>query len=158
MDEIKIVSKLTDIPLKKLHIQYIPVVTPMNIWNNDMFLKNSPHVELLRIIYKHGFKWERIMKSRFVQIRRHRYIMGLDKWTDKRIKEHIEQRWEIFKSLYKKGFIEKKSREKPVIVLKKPFWQTRFGFEADWLKGYECSTIFKSLRAFSALSAISSGT
>jgi len=137
MDEIKIISKLTDIPIKKLCIQYVPIVTPLDIWDYDMSIKNSPHVELLNLIYKNGFDWKRIMKTRFVKIRRHRYVMGLDKWTKERIKEHIRQRWGIFESLRKKGYIHKKSKKRPVIILKKPFWQTRFGYSASWLKGYE---------------------
>ena len=136
-DEIKIISKLVKIPIKKLHIQFIPVVTPMDIWNYDMSLKHSPHVELLRFIYKHGFDWKKIMKSRFARIRQHRYVMGMDKWTNDRIKEHVRKRWDIFESLRKKSFIKKKSKKKPIIVLEVPFWQSRFGYKAKWLKGPE---------------------
>jgi len=135
--EIKITSKLVEIPLEKLHIQYVPVLTPMNIWKNDMSLVNSPHVELLRLIESFGFNWERIMESRFVKVRQHRAICGLDQWNEKKIKEHIEQRWKIYCSLLKYGFKKKKSREKPVIVLKQPFWKTRFGLNECWLDMWE---------------------
>ena len=147
MPDIKIISKLVDIELEKLHVQYVPVVTPLELWNHDMSLINSPHVELLKIIYANGFNWPLIMKSRFVQVRQHRAIMGLDQWTDEKIQEHIKQRWKIYKSLSKYQFVPKMSRGKPVIVLKKPFWTTRFGFKADWLGGWE---IWDGMRRCSA--------
>lgn len=45
--EIRPISKLVDIPLAGLHYQYIHGVTPIDIWQHDMSLENSPHVELL---------------------------------------------------------------------------------------------------------------
>ncbi len=135
--EYKIISKLVDIPLKELHIQYVPVVTPMSLWNDDMSLANSPHVELLRLIEGYGFNWDMIFKSRFARIRQHRALCGLTQWDKPKIKDHIKQRWGIYKSILKKGFKTKLCKDKPVIVLKKPFWNTRFGLKDDRIKGLE---------------------
>lgn len=147
MSDIKITSKLVEIPLEKLHVQYVPVVTPLEIWKNDMSLVNSPHVELLELIKQHGFDWKRIKRTRFYAVRKHRESVGMKQWTDDKIREHIIQRWKIYNSIFKKGFSTKRSAEKPVIVLREPFWTTRFGFAPDWLKGWE---IWDGMRRSSA--------
>jgi len=147
MSDIKIITKLVPIKLKKLHVQYVPVVTPLEIWNHDMSLINSPHVELLNLIYNEGFNWDKIMKSRFVKIRQHRAIVGQTQWTEEKILGHVKQRWKIYKSISKRQFVPKLSKIKPVIILHKPFWTTRFGFKADWLGGWE---IWDGMRRCSA--------
>lgn len=134
--EVKIISKLKLIELKKLHIRYIPVATPP-LWNNDMSLKNSPHVELLRLIIKYGWDWKKLSKSRYWKERKRRYICGVKRWTEEYIKEHIKKRWKLYKSLKKRGFKKKRRGDRPIVVLKKPFWTTRFGLKEDWVKGWE---------------------
>jgi len=135
--DIKIVSRMQPIALAKLRIRYIPVLTPIEMWNFDLRLKNSPHVELIQLIMKYGFEWKMIMKTRYVRERRHRYVCGLDKWEDKHIKEHVIKRWKTYKSLQKYGYSKKKEKKKPVIVLQKPFWKSRFEVKEPWLKGLE---------------------
>lgn len=134
--EVKVISKIESIPLEKMRVQYIPVLTPIDIWNHDMRLKNSPHVELIQLIIKYGMDWNMIMKTRYVKERQHRYICGMKKWTEKHIKEHVIKRWKIYKSLLKYGY-SRKLEGKPVIVLEKPFWKSRFGLKEPWMKGYE---------------------
>ena len=134
--EVKIISKMQPIALAKLRIRYIPVLTPIKIWNYDMRLKNSPHVELIQLIMKYGLDWNMIMKTRYVKERQHRYVCGLDKWTDEKIIGHVIKRWKIYKSLAKYGY-SKKKEGKPVTVLKKPIWKSRFGLNEKWLKGAE---------------------
>lgn len=135
--DIKIVSKIEPIALDKLHIRYIPVLTPIGMWNYDMRLKNSPHVELIQLIMKYGWDWDMIMKTRYVRERQHRYVCGLDKWTDEHIREHVEQRWKTYKSLRKYGYSKKREKGKPVIILKRSFWKSRFEMKEKWLKGLE---------------------
>jgi len=136
--DLEISSELVDIPVKKLSIRYIPVVTPIELWNNDMSLKNSPHVELLENIEVcGGFLWELLSATRYWKEREHRYQIGFKDWDKKKIKTHIKRRWGIYRSLKKSGYRHKLRGDKPVIVLKKPFWKTRFGLEYDWLKGDE---------------------
>ena len=137
MSEIKIISKLEKIPIYPLHIQYVPVVTPINIWESNMALVDSPHVELIQAIKKVGFDWGVLMQTRYAKVRQHRRKCGLVKWTDKKIKDHIMVRWSIYNSIKKNGFKKSKCKEKPVIVLKEPFWKTRFGFNAPWIHGHE---------------------
>lgn len=135
-EDLEVISDLVDIPLKKLHIQYIPVVTPIELWNYDMSIKNSPHVELLSIIDEFGFDWEVLKKTRYWVERRHRYSIGFKAWDKKHLKNHIKKRWAIYKSLKKSGYRHKLRERRPLIVLKQPFWKTRFELEEYWLKGY----------------------
>ena len=128
-------KKWKEVRLADLSVRYIPVVTPIDLWNHDMSLKNSPHVELLRTIKKHGFDWGILKKTRYWKERKYRYDCGVKRWTSKHRKEHIKKRWAIYKSLKKKGF---KKKDSPVTVLKQPFWTTRFGLEEDWMGGLEC--------------------
>lgn len=135
--DIKIVSKIQPIPLDKLRIRYVPVLTPLKIWNYDMRLKNSPHVELIQLIMKYGMDWDMIMKTRYVKERQHRYVCGLDKWTEEKIIAHVIKRGKIYKSLRKYGYSKKKEHGNPVIVLEKGFWKSRFEVKEKWLKGME---------------------
>ncbi len=141
-DEVKVISKLVDIPICDLHTQYVHNVTPIELWNYDMSVLTSPHVELLRYIKKHGLNWKGIWKLRYVAERKNRYKIGLTLWTDKHLRDHIIKRWEIYKSLKHRGYKpklyrKKNGEERPVEILKKPFWETRFGFDAEWLHGLE---------------------
>lgn len=137
MAEIRpITGKLEKVELKDLHIQFVPVVTPVKLWNHDMSLENSPHVELMRILLEHGLDWKRIEPTRYVKERTRRFAIGLKRWVEKKIMGHIEVRYDILKSIKKKGF--KKSRQEPIMVLKEPFWKTRFGHEFP--QGYEIWT------------------
>jgi len=141
-DDIKIVSGTVDVPLKDLHIQYVHNVTPAELWNFDMSLANSPHVELLKLIREKGFDWDEIWKTRYVAERLNRFKLGMNNWTRKHLKEHIKWRYEVLRSLKHHGYkaklhITAKGKNRPVRILKEPFWKTRFGFERDWLTGYE---------------------
>lgn len=140
--DLEISSELVDIPVKKLHIRFIPVVTPIFYWKTDegydMSLEESPHVGLLRVIKEKGFDWDILQETRYWFERAYRYNIGFKDWDKKKIKNHIRRRWGIYKSLKKSGYRHKLRGDKPVIVLKKPFWKTRFGLDYDWLKGLEC--------------------
>jgi hypothetical protein len=133
--DLEITSDLVDIPVRNLNIRYIPVVTPIDMWNHDMSLKNSPHVELLKAIKEVGLDWEALSKTRYWLERKHRFDIGFKDWNKKKIKTHIKRRWAIYKSLKKSGFRPKLRGEKPVVVLKEPFWKTRFGLDEKWHKG-----------------------
>lgn len=127
-------KKWIEIELDKLHVRYIPVVTPIKLWNYDMSLANSPHVELMRIFDKHGLDMHRIKKTRYYKERRHRYKIGMKRWSENYVFYHIEKRYKLFKSIKKKYKTDKKN---PICVLKQPFWTTRFGLEEEWMGGYE---------------------
>lgn len=144
--DIEFIKRKT-IPIADIQCQYIPVLSPLELWNYDLRLKNSPHVELLRIICAHGYDWNIIMKSRYAQERQRRFIMGLERWTDEYIREHVQRRWKIYKSLCKYGYSKKIEKDKPVVVLEKPFWKTRFGADEKFLKGKECWDGFGRLSA-----------
>lgn len=135
--EIVIISALTEIPLKDLHIQYIPVCTPVDLWGHDMSLKNSPHVELMCLFLEHGNDWKRVKQTRYYTERRRRRKIGLSRWIDNKIKDHVKRRYAILRSLKKSGFRKSLRGEKPVVILRIPFWTSRFGYERDWLGGEE---------------------
>lgn len=127
-------KKWKEVKLADLSVRYIPVVTPIKLWNHDMSLANSPHVELLNTIKKYGWDWKVLKKTRYWKERCYRFNCGVKRWTDKYTKEHTKKRWAIYKSLKKKGF---KKKDSPITVLKQPFWTTRFGLEEEWLGGLE---------------------
>ena len=141
-NEVKAISKLVPIPLAGLHYQYIHGMTPIDIWNYDLSIENSPHVELLRLIQEHGLDWNKLKSTRYVAERRLRREKGNKKWTDEYIMGRLARRWEIYRSLKKIGYKPEKYKfkggvETPVRILKEPLWTTRFGFKADWLSGPE---------------------
>ena len=136
MSDIKPLKK-KKVRLADLHVRYIPVVTPIELWDHDMSLVNSPHVELMMTFLHHGYDKKKIKSSRYFAERRHRRKVGLTKWTDTKIWEHIHVRYEIFRSIRKRGFSTKICRRDPVKVLSQPFWMTRFGSDLPWLKGLE---------------------
>jgi len=132
-----IIEKLVKVNLSDLHVRYIPVVTPGNLWRNDMSLKNSPHVELMKIFNKHGLSWLHIYKSRYYRERQHRFNIGMPRWHKRKISEHIIDRYRIYKSIKKYGYDKNKDRANPIQVLKIPFWKSRFKLENKWLDGME---------------------
>ena len=124
MSDIKVIRKAS-IEVAKLHVRWIPVVTPLNIWNNDMSLPNSPHVELMELFKEYGFDWDRIKMTRYFAERKHRFEIGMHRWTKAYIKAHCMKRYKIFKSMAK-GFNKEKCKGDPIKVLRFPFWATRF--------------------------------
>lgn len=134
-DEVKIVGKLVDIPLADLHIQYIHGVTPIDLWNRDMSLSTSPHVELLQLMRKFPLRSVEVQSSRYFQERRNRYALGMTRWTDIHIEEHAKVRLDTYFSLKRKGY--RKGGDCPIKILREPFWKTRFGYNANNLHGPE---------------------
>lgn len=128
MSEIRHISKeLVRVNLLDLHYQYLPGFVSMDIWNHDMSLLNSPQVECAQLLLKYGKQWSKLKNCRFAEDRRHRFELGMKKWTEKAIKEHIlGSRYDILKSIKKRGFCSKRSAQQPVAILKHPFWDTRF--------------------------------
>jgi len=121
-----------------LNYQYIPKLINHDIWGYDMSLPKSPQVECALLLLRHGKKWGKLKHCRLAEDRRHRYRLGMKKWTEEAIKEHIlGSRYKILRSIKKRGFDSKRNSLQPVTVLKEPFWKTRFDFHTDWLKGYE---------------------
>ena len=139
MSEIKYKSKkLDDIRLDRLHYQWLPAVTSMEIWDYDMGLPNSPQVECARLLLEHGKNWGKLKNCRFAEDRRFRYKAGLKKWTEEAIKEHIlGSRYKILKSLRKHGFDKSLSKQQPISILMQPLWRTRFKYDEEWLEGWE---------------------
>lgn len=140
--EIKLVGKLRKIPLIDLRIQYVNGVTPLELWNYDMRLKYSPHVELMKLFLKHGFDLDKAWNTRYVQERQNRYKIGQKDWTDSWIRKHLKRRYGILKSLKRYGFKTRlrkglSGQPKPVAVLKEPLWTSRFGMKENWLGGME---------------------
>ena len=140
--EIKLVGKLRKIPLIYLRIQYVNGVTPLELWNYDMRLKYSPHVELMKLFLKHGFDLDKAWNTRYVQERQNRYKIGQKDWTDSWIRKHLKRRYGILKSLKRYGFKTRlrkglSGQPKPVAVLKEPLWTSRFGMKENWLGGME---------------------
>jgi len=139
MDEIKIIRPI-DIRADALHHRYLPKITPMSILGykpDPMHISRSPHVKLLRTLIKHGFNKRKLKQTKYFQERRHRYALGMPKWTDSWIYAHIKVRWNIFKSLEKRGYDKRKAKSKPIIVLEKPLIETRFNWESGFLSGPE---------------------
>jgi hypothetical protein len=134
--------KSAKVILADLHYQYIHNFTPVKLWNFNMGLPTSPHVELLRLIKEKGFDWGALWDTRYVEERVCRREKGMSKWTNEHIREHIQTRWATYKSLKKYGYdpgkhTTKKGRQYPVRILGCPFWTTRFGIDRDWLDGME---------------------
>lgn len=151
MSEYKIKGRKT-LKLSELHYQFFPVLISNSIWNDDMSLPNSPQVECAKLLLKHGKSWSKLKHCRFAEDRRHRYKCGMKKWTEERIKEHIlGSRYKILMSIKKHGFDLKRNAMQPVLVLKEPFWKSRFNFKEDWLDGYE---IYHGGRRCAALYAL----
>jgi len=139
MEEVKIISDIVDIPLDKLHHRYVARVTPLELYEavDPMHVFKSHHVSLLKTIIKHGLDKKRLMKTPYWKERQHRYNIGMTRWTNKKIWEHINDRWQTYRSLKKHGYDKKLGDRKPVLVLKKPFWETRFNWDSGFLNGYE---------------------
>ena len=139
MAEIKIISGSEEIRLDLLHHRYIPKITPLWLFPgpDPMHISKSPHVKLLRAIEKYGMNWGKLKNTKYVQERRHRYNIGMTRWTDGHVKEHIKVRWKIYQSLKKNGWNKKLAKAKPVILLKKPIIETRYNWESGFLSGPE---------------------
>jgi len=137
--EIKIISKPRMVRLDKLHLQYLPICCPLWLYPgvDPMRVSRTHHVSLLKHIIKHGMDWKKLKRTKYVRERRHRYDIGMVKWLDSHVRWHIKNRWKIYRSLKERGWSKKKAKEKPIIVLRKPFIETRFNWESGFLKGYE---------------------
>lgn len=139
MSEIKLISrKSVTVPLSRLFYQYIPEFVSKDIWCENMQLANSPQVECAKLLLEYGRNWGKLKHCRFAADRRHRYKLGMKKWTEKVIKEHIlGSRYDILMSVKKRGFDKKKNAKQPITVLQSPFWRTRFGEVPNWVNGWE---------------------
>jgi len=137
--EYKIIkTKPSIVPLCYLNYQFIPELINHDIWHYDMSLPNSPQVECARLLLKYGKNWNKLKYCRFAEDRRHRFKMGMKKWTEKAIKEHIlGSRYNILMSIKKRGFDMNRNKKQPVLILMEPLWRTRFKYNAEWLTGYE---------------------
>jgi hypothetical protein len=137
--EIRITSKLVNIPLDSLHLRYLPKITPLELYpgSDPMRFSKSHHVSILHAIQKHGLDFARLKTHPYVQERRHRYNIGMTSWTDSHVKKHLAHRWETFRSLKKRGYDAKLAKIAPVIVLDRPLWETRFAWDSGFLKGPE---------------------
>ena len=103
------VSKLTEIELDKLHIQYLPMSKLERYYKktngyNLMALMYSPHVEIMNIFDRHGFDIHTLMSSRYAEERLNRRKLGMKEWNKKHLLKHFKTRYETFKSIKKFGF------------------------------------------------------
>lgn len=129
MDEIIKIKKAI-VELKDIHCQYMPDTNP-ELWNFDMSLPNSPHVELCELLLHHGNNWKAIHGCRYVQDR-----LGKG-WDVGRIKKRIGDRYHVLMSIHKHGVRSDRLQKSPIILTEEPFWKTRFGCGFPWLKGLE---------------------
>lgn len=153
MSEYRLINnKLVKASLNTLNYQFIPMLTHESIWNFDMSLPNSPQVECAKLLLRHGRNWSKLKHCRFAEDRRHRYRCGINKWTEKAIKEHIlGSRYDILMSIMKREFDKKLNKKQPITVLIAPFWATRFNYNEEWLNGPE---IYHGGRRCAALYAL----
>ena len=135
--EVRTVKTRVPVELAKLHNQYIPYVTPFDLWNYDMALATSPHVEMLQYIVKHGFNWEEIFKLRYARERLRRKEIGWGKWGRATTKKRIMIRWRIYQSLKEHGYKQSRCESGPIMILEEPFWNTRFGLKDERVHGME---------------------
>jgi hypothetical protein len=150
MDEIRKIAGPVRVKLSELYYQYIPIVTSEPIWDNDMSLRNSPHVQLVRIMMwmqnGGGLLWEEIVKSRYYQDRLFRMSKGAG--SEEYIRKKILSRYRLLKKIRKIGFNDRASDKSPIIVLNKPFWQTRFNYQRPcpgmeiWDGGGRCAIAY----------------
>ena len=140
MAEVRKIGKVVKVPIKIIHLQYVPKISPIWLYpGEDPYrMERTHHVALLRHIIKYGLDWKKLKKLLYVKERRHRYDIGIRVWTDSKVREHIKRRWDTYRSLKKKGWSKKLSKVKPVILLKKPLFETRYSWESGFLKGPEC--------------------
>lgn len=162
MGEFKVVSKLVEIPLENLHYRFIPMSFSSAYWpgQEPMKIGNSPHVEIMKIFKDRGFCDDCLKYTRYCRERLDRGLKyGMEQWlSTKYMKSHLKRRFKILKSLQRKGY---RRPEKPVLILKEPFWVTRFGFKSDsmriigpeiWDGGGRCAAAFvlgwETIKAF----------
>jgi len=139
MAEVKKIGKVVKVDIMHLHLQYLPKVSPIWLYRGEgpYRIDRTHHVALLRHIIKHGLDWKKLKKLNYVKERRHRYDIGMRNWTDSHVREHIKRRWDTYRSLKKKGWSKRLSKVKPIIVLEKPFIETRYNWDSGFLKGLE---------------------
>lgn len=136
---LKRVSK-DKVDIDSLQFQYIPRLVCHRLWLDSDVMKVgfSPHVDLLRIYVNHGLDYSLMMKSSYAELQRYwndinfRTTNGNVR-TEKFIKSKIDGFIKLFNSIKNKGF----DRSNHLIVLKKPFWTTRYGFHRDIGDDYE---------------------
>jgi len=139
MGEINIIPGYVQVRLDTLHHQYKPKLTPLELYPgpDPMHVFKSHHVSLLRRIAKVGLNWDKLKAHPYVLERQHRFNIGMTAWNNKKIMEHITRRWETYRSLLKMGYDKTLGRQKPVVVLARPIWETRFNWESGFLNGNE---------------------
>jgi hypothetical protein len=139
MNEIRKVAGPLDVNPGELYYQYIPGLIDESVWHNDMSVPNSPHVELVELmllmVQGPGFDWDVLKKTRYYQDRTYRMDRGIG--SDEYIKTKMLARYRVLKSIREHGLDKKQSNKAPIIVLRKPFWQTRFNCQEPWLSGME---------------------
>ena len=133
-------GKVVDIELAKLSIRYIPMAELERWWDGEplMALPTSPHVEIMRLMLEHGFDWKRLKKTRYADERRYRAKIGMPEWgRSSYMKAHFRKRYAVLISLQDFGYHPKMHKNRPVAILKEPFWNSRFKLDNPRVYGYE---------------------
>ena len=73
-NEVKVISGVVDIPIGKLHHQYLAKITPLELYEpvDPMHVLKSHHVTLLKRIMKYGLNKKKLIPTKYWQERRHR--------------------------------------------------------------------------------------
>lgn len=139
MSEVKIVSKYMKFPLAELHHRFIPILTKLELYDfpDPMLFSKSHHIGILEQYLIHNKDWEKIKNHPYVQERRNRNEIGFHRWTDEKIRNHIHKRWLTYRSLKEKHYKKRICDDSPVLILEKPFWETRFAWDSGFLGGAE---------------------
>ncbi len=149
--DVKIISALSNIELAGLKYRYIPMAKIEPFWNGQqmMAIESSPHVEILKVLIKKRWDWDTILAMPYsIERKERRTLHGQKKWTDKYLINHLKTFFELYKSMDKDGYKLKLSK-RPVMILKEPFWKTRFNLNDDrivgpeiWNGGHRCACAY----------------
>lgn len=121
-----------DIPLEGLKVRFIGIYEDLRTFRGD--LDTCLESQLCRVFKEFGNNLSLTKETdyakrymRIVEINGHR----------PNLEKHLSKKFGVFKYIRKRGFLLRKRRADPLIVLHEPFWKTRYGGEYNALEGPE---------------------
>lgn len=120
------------IPLKGLKVRFVGIYEDVRTFRGD--LETCLESQLFRIFKEFGNK--KVLTKESEYAKRYMRIAEINGHRPN-LEKHLAKKFYHFQYVRKHGFLLRKRRGDPILILKEPFWKTRYGEEFDVLEGPE---------------------
>lgn len=120
------------VPLEGLKVRFVGIYDDIRTFRGD--IDNCLETQLFRVFKE--FKGNFTIAKETDYVKRYLRIAEMRGFKPK-VEELLNRKLRLFTYIRKKHFIQRKRKGDPILLLKEPFWKTRYGGEFDSLEGPE---------------------